>query len=207
MSLEGILLGLLGEPATGYDIKRDFDQVFSHFWSAEQSQIYRTLQSLEKRGQVTSRTEPSPKGPARRVYRRTTAGHSALLGWLDSSPGLGGLRIPYLAQLYFLGESDDLERTAELLQQIRDHAAERLEVLEGLETLWREGNPDYPRKMIDEDFHPHLVYEHGKSRNRATLEWADESLRRVNRRLARQGASPSDASAPLDSEPKPVEQA
>ncbi len=198
MSLEGILLGLLGQPASGYDIKRDFDQVFSHFWSAEQSQIYRTLQSLEKRGCVASSTEPSPKGPARRVYRRTTAGEGALLEWLEASPGLGGLRIPYLAQLYFLGEADELERTAQLLRQIRDHAAERLMVLEGLEVLWREGNPNYPRGMIDEDFHPHLVYEHGLSRNRATLEWAERSLERVARRMERGGSESVVPSQPVE---------
>ena len=79
MSLEHILLGILHRPASGYQIKNDFDLVFSHFWSAELSQIYRTLKSLEKRGLLTSKTERSEKGPDRRIYRRTADGRSALL--------------------------------------------------------------------------------------------------------------------------------
>ena len=69
MSVENIILGLLEEPSTGYQIKRDFDEVFNNFWAAEQSQIYRTLKSLESRGLVRSRLEPSDRGPDRRVRK------------------------------------------------------------------------------------------------------------------------------------------
>ncbi len=41
MSLDHILLGILRQPGTGYDIKVAFNEVFNHFWQAQQSQIYR----------------------------------------------------------------------------------------------------------------------------------------------------------------------
>ena len=35
MSLDHILLGVLEEPQSGYDLKRWFDEVFSFFWNAD----------------------------------------------------------------------------------------------------------------------------------------------------------------------------
>jgi len=78
MSLDHILLGLLREPASGYDLKDAFNETVAHFWSAELSQIYPTLKRLEERGLLRSRREPSPKGPDRRVYRLTGEGREEL---------------------------------------------------------------------------------------------------------------------------------
>ena len=50
MSLDHILLGLLREPATGYDLGNAFSENVRHFWSAELSQIYPALKRLEQRG-------------------------------------------------------------------------------------------------------------------------------------------------------------
>ena len=44
MSLEHAILGFLTyRPMSGYDLKKFFDESVRHFWSAPQSQIYRTL--------------------------------------------------------------------------------------------------------------------------------------------------------------------
>src|ERR1700740_1459020 len=50
VSLEHILLGLLRQPASGYDLKAVLDHGIGHFWGAELSQIYPSLRRLEKRG-------------------------------------------------------------------------------------------------------------------------------------------------------------
>ena len=102
MSLNHILLGLLRDPATGYDLKNAFSQSARHFWSAELSQIYPTLKRLEQRGLLRSRVEPSPKGPNRKVYWLTDEGRAELLRWLHAGPAVGTERFAYLAQLYFM---------------------------------------------------------------------------------------------------------
>ena len=45
MSLGHAILGFLNrEPMTGYDLKtRCFDDDAAHFWTADQAQVYRTL--------------------------------------------------------------------------------------------------------------------------------------------------------------------
>ena len=105
MSLEHILLGLLREPATGYDLKNAFSENVRHFWSAELSQIYPTLKRLEQRRMLRSRVEPSPKGPNRRVYTLTGEGRTELLQLAASRPGgrHGTVRVPRPALLHGRG--------------------------------------------------------------------------------------------------------
>ena len=111
MSLDHILLGLLREPGTGYDLGNAFSENVRHFWSAELSQIYPTLKRLERRGMLESRVEPSPKGPNRRVYALTEEGRAELLRWLRGGPAVGTERFAYLAQLYFMDALGDLCET------------------------------------------------------------------------------------------------
>ena len=89
MSLENILLGMLDEPASGYDLKTEFSEGARHFWSAELSQIYPTLKKMELRGWLSSEVASSAKGPPRRVFRRTDAGRKQLLEWLRSGTADG----------------------------------------------------------------------------------------------------------------------
>ncbi len=181
MSVESIILGILREPSTGYQIKRDFDQIFSNFWSAEQSQIYRTLRSLEKRGLVEGQMEPPEKGPPRRVYRRTAAGTLELREWLGRDAKLGVVRLPYLAQLFFLDQLDDLAATERLLERVCNHHRRLVASLEAIDLEWTGGDADYEYES-DEDFHAHLVLEHGLARGASVRDWAERALAATRRR-------------------------
>ena len=53
MSLKYAILGFLSYKSfSGYDLKKAFDNSVRHFWSANQSQIYRTLAQLDEEGLV-----------------------------------------------------------------------------------------------------------------------------------------------------------
>src|SRR5258707_637501 len=119
MHLDAILLGLLRQPATGYEIKQAFDRVFAHIWAAELSQIYRTLKKLEREGCLSSRREPSKKGPAKVTYSITAKGRKRLRAWLHSGPQVGDIRHAHVAQLYFLGELGDLRVTQTFLRSLQ----------------------------------------------------------------------------------------
>src|SRR3970040_1267167 len=104
MSLPHILLGLLRQPASGYDLKAEFERGIRHFWSAELSQIYPTLKRMQAKGWLSCATEPSGRGAGRRVSSRTEAGREELLRWLDGPPQVGAERFAYLAQIAFMDE-------------------------------------------------------------------------------------------------------
>lgn len=161
MALDLMLLGLLRDPASGYDLRREFDRGPRHFWSAHLSQIYPTLQRMEDRGWLTSGAEPSEKGPARRVYRRTPAGTAALHAWLRGDPDLGVERLPYIGQLVFLGELRDRARTRVFVADLRDRFDAYRDFLRASADALRADHPGDPAGWDDDALHELLCLEIG----------------------------------------------
>jgi DNA-binding PadR family transcriptional regulator len=178
MSLEFVLLGLLREPAAGYDIKRQFDQGARYYWSAELSQIYPTLAKMQRRGWLASRREISTQGPARRIYRRTARGTRAFHHWLRGEPIVGVERFAYIAQLISLGELHDLDATTAFLGQLRGRLEFILNVLRSaLEATVPQNESDPAVQLDDESFHGWLALRLGVASLTARVGWCDDALR------------------------------
>ena len=184
MSLEHILLGLLREPATGYDLKNEFSENVRHFWSAELSQIYPTLKRLEQRRMLRSRLEPSPKGPNRRVYTLTDEGREELLRWLRSGPAVGAERFPYLAQLYLMDAIGDIHETRAFMSALRDHLSRWLEQLWAVEREVIAAHGAAPEHYSDAGFHRFAALRMGIHSIRSKVSWCNETLAAIDRRLA-----------------------
>jgi PadR family transcriptional regulator AphA len=186
MNLDGILLGLLRHPATGYQIKQSFDTIFSHIWAAELSQIYRTLKRLEDEGCLKSRPEPSAKGPEQRKYEITARGRKRLREWLLAEPQVADERHAHVAQLYFLGELQDFGATERFLAALLERYRTRGAALKGMESAWRSADPGYPDRLDYEAFHSALTLQMGIERIDALARWAEAGLQRARRRRARE---------------------
>ena len=195
MSLDHILLGLLRQPATGYDLKNAFSESVRHFWSAELSQIYPTLKRLEQRRMLRSRLEPSPKGPNRRVYTLTDEGRAELLRWLRGGPAVGTERFAYLAQLYFMDAVGDLHETRAFMTALRDHLSRWLAQLRAVERDVIAAHGDAPERYSDAGFHHFAALRMGIHSIGSKVAWCDETLAAIDRRLAE---TRSAASAPHD---------
>lgn len=180
MSLDHILLAMLREPASGYDLKKDFNESIRHFWFAELSQLYPALQRLEKQGYLKSKTVPSDKGPHRRVYRRTAAGRKELCTWLRSGPQIGTERFAYVAQMAFMHELSDLEETLDFLQLLRERFDGLCQILQHIEADEGAGFPD----DVDlQAFHELLSLRLGIASIKAKLAWCDEAIKLVSQRM------------------------
>jgi PadR family transcriptional regulator AphA len=190
MSLEYILLGLLREPASGFDLKKVFDDRIGYFWSAELSQIYPTLGRLEKRGWLRSRDAAAKRGRGRRVWEVTPSGRRALTHWLAGEPAIGDERFAYLAQVYLMDELNDLGKTLRFFLRLRDHFAQKLESLRRLERSWKEADSRYPDALPLPDFHVQLTLRKGLSALNAHVEWCDECIARLRTRSANQTSRP-----------------
>jgi PadR family transcriptional regulator AphA len=182
MSLKHIMLGMLREPHSGYDIKKEFEHSLRNFWRAELSQIYPLLQKMNDEGLLTSKTDPSDKGPMRRVYKRTAKGRKELVAWLSSGPTVGTERIGYMAQVYFLADMKGDVAVLEYMQKLRDYMVDWLATLTDAEKCWASSDPRYPNDLPDEDFYPQLTLAMGLKKVRANLEWCDESIGRIRAR-------------------------
>ncbi len=184
MSLKHILLGLLREPGTGYDLKSVFDERISHFWSAEFGQIYPTLNRLEERGLLESRVEPSEKGPNRRVYTLTGEGRQELLRWLGSGPAMGAERFAYLAQLYFMDALGDLHETRAFMTALKGRLNGWLGRLKAIETAVTAAHGNAPEYYSDGGFHRFATLRMGILSIGSKVKWCDETLAAIDRRLA-----------------------
>ena len=182
MSLKHIMLGMLREPHSGYDLKKQFDRSLRSFWRAELSQIYPLLQKMEKEGLLSSRSDESDIGPTRRIYTRTSEGRAELQNWLIDGPTVGTEKIGYLAQVFFLANLDDPEKAIEFFQELRQHMAEWLESLESSEREWRSQDPRYPDALPDAEFFPQLTLDLGLTKVRANVEWCDRCIKRIQAR-------------------------
>lgn len=190
MALSHILLGLLSEPATGYELKKTFDQSLSHFWDAEQSQIYTTLARLKDEGFLTRKTVPSDKGPDRKVYQRTAKGKKELLKWLAAGPDIGDFRLPYLAQVFFLHELDDPRDAVKFLRQLHGHFRTWFGALSAIDAEFEEEYPDYPNIIPREYLYPAITLRFGLKRIQATLDWMEESIATTQRSTGIEDVAP-----------------
>lgn len=198
MSLEHILLGMLREPATGYDLGREFSEGAQHFWYAERSQIYPTLGRLEDKGWLRSWNEPSERGPERKVYETTEEGLAALRAWLRDGPHIGRDRLAYIAQAFFLDALDDLDESIRIVKAMRGKWREALAMLEAGEdevhATFGENRDEHPDDLV----HPYAALRMGIRQYRAKLAWCEETLTVLTRRLAARAQDETPQPAPTE---------
>jgi DNA-binding PadR family transcriptional regulator len=184
VSLEHIVLGCLETPASGYDIKTYFDRQIRQFWSAELSQIYPTLKRLEGRGWLTSRREPSTKGPPRKVYTRTPAGREALIEWLTGGPQVGSERFSYLAQVFFMDQVGDLQATRRFIVDVRGRMVAWRAALAQVERDERDHAGKPPEQFSPNGLHRFISLRMGIHSIGAKVAWCDETLALLDTRFA-----------------------
>jgi DNA-binding PadR family transcriptional regulator len=99
------ILGLLNYgDKTGYEIMTVFRDSLNHFWTAQTSQIYRELQTMEKNGWISQRHVEQAGKPDKNIFSITEAGRAELLGWLRADNLPKSARDPFLMKTFFRGE-------------------------------------------------------------------------------------------------------
>lgn len=84
MSVPHALLGLLDDrrPHHGYDLKRQFDRLFSPDRPLPFGQVYATLARLQRDGRIEPFGVQPGAGPERKAYAITDAGSAEVAQWL-----------------------------------------------------------------------------------------------------------------------------
>lgn len=124
MDLRHALLGLISlRPMSGYDLGRAFAGSVAHFWHADQSQIYRTLERLTSGGALETEVVPQEDRPDRKVHSLTASGRAELEDWLASPIEADRPKEAFLARLFFadpLGREGVARLLAEREQQVEE---------------------------------------------------------------------------------------
>lgn len=178
--LKYVLLGALNyRPLTGYQLKQFVDQSARHFWHAKTSQVYRTLDALEKEGLASSHIEAQDKRPDRRLYQITETGKQDLQAWLvmpmtEIEPTKDAL----LVRLFFSAQLDK----ATVLTQLRLQRALHQQQIQLFKTdipaqieQSKKQNPTLARDTAFWD----MTRRQGELMTEAYIRWLDEIIQRI----------------------------
>jgi DNA-binding PadR family transcriptional regulator len=130
-------------PASGYDLKKNFESSFGHFFAAGYGSIYPALSALSKQGYVNCEKIPQEGKPDRKVYEITEEGRQFLLKALENPNPCHKLRSEFLATMCFahLMRPEDVET-------VLNH---RLEEISRYQAMFREieaeGTASFPPGM------------------------------------------------------------
>lgn len=143
------ILGLLSiVPMSGYDLAQAADAAVGRFWPVSKSQVYAELARLEPLGLVQGTEIAQDRRPDKRVFRLTEPGEEALDAWLESDDlAAPRFRLPFLLKI-FLGHRAAPERSAALLQEVRDRALAEVQQLEALLAILDHPDAAYARLTV-----------------------------------------------------------
>jgi DNA-binding PadR family transcriptional regulator len=181
MALKYVLLGALSyqQPLTGYQLKQFIDHSAKHFWYAQTSQVYRTLETLEKEGLLTSKIEAQEKHPDRRIYQITAAGHADLLTWLKQPmTEIEPTKDALLVRLFFAAQLDKTTVLTQLRLQRALHEQQlqlfRGEIITQIQASAAR-RPDLKRDGLLWDAARRL----GELSEETYIRWLDETIQRI----------------------------
>jgi PadR family transcriptional regulator AphA len=177
MSLEYAILGFLNyRPFTGYDLKKIFDTSVRHFWPADQSQIYRTLNRLADKGLAEMEVITQEDRPNRKEYTITSAGRQALRDWLVTPLPFGEHRNAPMVQVFFAGQLSNQE-IIQIYKRVADFMRAGLAQYEMIPQEM-EAYADYvdsPREF----FFWMQTLEIGKMMAHTNLEWIENVIKKI----------------------------
>ncbi len=129
MDVKTLCLGVLslGE-ASGYEIKKFFEDGFSHFYVAGFGSIYPALTQLAREGHVTCRDIRQEKRPAKKLYRITSSGMALFRAELAQSHPNHRVRSDFLLQVLFASFLPEGRLDGVLRERTEDIRAELVHV-------------------------------------------------------------------------------
>ena len=174
IGLHYVLLSALSvEPRSGYALAQWLERAARHYWAADSSSIYPALAALERAALVVHTTEPSVRGPRRKVYALTPAGEDALRAWAAGPVAAPEVRDELMVKALCYDLLPPAQ-AAVLLRAARAVHAEKLEryedILRFLSERERAGDPAYQR------IGPRLTLLHGVQVEAGYVAWCDEAI-------------------------------
>jgi DNA-binding PadR family transcriptional regulator len=146
VDVKTLCLGVLtlGEHS-GYQIKKHFEDAFSHFFPAGYGSIYPALAALAAERLVTV-TEVAPCGgkPAKKVYALTPAGRARLRQELGVAAPSHRVRSQFVVQLYFA----HLLGADALAEKLDERLADIERSLDAVRCFEQGGHPPPARAMV-----------------------------------------------------------
>jgi DNA-binding PadR family transcriptional regulator len=177
MALEhAILVSLLEQPGSGYELARRFDRSIGQFWTATHQQIYRVLKRMESDGWIDVRDVPQDGRPDKKVHSVAAPGRAALSAWLHEPVEPESVRHDLAVKIRGAAFDDPAGLIAEVERHREAHADRLARYLAGE----RRDFPD-PGALDTGQELQHVVLRGGIAYERMTLAWLEDVLATLRR--------------------------
>ncbi|MGK5627202.1 PadR family transcriptional regulator [Streptomyces sp. URMC 123] len=177
MALEhAILVSLLEQPGSGYELARRFERSIGYFWTATHQQIYRVLKRMENDGWVAVREVAQDARPDKKVYSVAGPGRAALTEWLRRPVEPESVRHDLAVKVRGAAFDDPTDLIAEVERHRAAHAERLARYLAGERRDFPEGAELDAGQQLQ-----HVVLRGGIEYERMTLAWLDDVLATLRR--------------------------
>jgi PadR family transcriptional regulator AphA len=171
------ILGMLTfAEMSGYDLLKGVEKSIGYFFSPAKSHVYTELRKLVSVGYATERYVRQKDRPDKRLYKITSAGTKALREWLAREDDEPETMSSELTLKVFFGAEMDEETLLTKMKAYREDCAASLQEFKELEKL-----------IADKDdvFFPYMTLRCGIAHARASVRWADDTIKLIEERSSR----------------------
>jgi DNA-binding PadR family transcriptional regulator len=175
MALEhAILVSLLEQPGSGYELARRFERSIGRFWTATHQQIYHVLKRMETDGWVTAEAVGQGGRPDKRSYSVAAPGRAALTTWLRAPVQPEAVRHELAVKIRGAA-FDDAGGRATLIAEVERYRVTHEATLRRYLTGERRDFPDTATLDVGQRLQ-HTVLRGGIAYERMVLDWLDDVL-------------------------------
>ncbi|QDQ15743.1 PadR family transcriptional regulator [Streptomyces spectabilis] len=184
MALEhAILVSLLEQPGSGYELARRFDRSIGYFWTATHQQIYRVLKRMEGDAWIEAREVAQQDRPDKKEYSVAALGRAALSGWLHEPIEPESVRHELAVKIRGAAFDDPAALIREVRRYREAHADRLAHYLAGERRDFT--GPEAPAALDDRQELQHVVLRGGIAYEQMTLAWLDDVIATLERLGAR----------------------
>ena len=172
-----LLVSLIHEPKSGYDLAKQFDGSVGFFWQATHQQIYRELTKLEQQDLISAQAIAQESRPDKKIFSVTDLGLANLKTWLLQSSDLAPVKDEFLVKIY-AGYLISHEAIVKSIQTHRQLHQRQLATYREIEQQFFSGFPQCHAQSTGEFklLFAYLTLRRGISFEQGWLDWCDEAI-------------------------------
>ncbi|MFF3301977.1 PadR family transcriptional regulator [Streptomyces sp. NPDC002908] len=174
-----ILVSLLEQPGSGYELARRFERSIGYFWTATHQQIYRVLKRMEGDGLLDVREVPQEGRPDKKEYSVAGPGRATLSRWLHEPIEPESLRHDLAVKIRGAAFDDPAALVREVARHHQVHSERLAHYLAG--ELRDFTGPDAPVPLDAGRELQHVVLRGGIAYERMTVAWLDDVFATLDR--------------------------
>jgi DNA-binding PadR family transcriptional regulator len=167
----GILVLLVNNPASGYELAKQFENSVGFFWKATYQQIYRELSKLEDLEWISAEIISQETRPDKKLYQLTELGKQQLIEWMNTECKPTVVKDDLLVKI-FAGYLIPEQKIIAELEHHRQLHAQKLQIYQDIEQKYFQN----PQTLTVEEKFRYLTLRKGIGYETDWITWCEEAI-------------------------------